>query len=332
MRRAVAAAIGSVAALLLPMAAQAQVSEPTLTPSAALQCLTPPAAERGKLAYPEDALQRKDGGTVSVELRFTGPDAAPGVRVLNDDQAYDALKAAVRRHVGQYRVPCMKEGDPPVLLRQDFVFTPNDGRKVVATTPSDAGDEERREQMRCLVQTGQRKVPEYPWLALQNDVQGNLLVRMRFSAPDRPPQMEVLAGTKKGSLRDSVEQFVAGYRLPCLKGPELSVNTLFMFRIDGGARSFLKDMPLRDFISVTTNHPLPAYFDLNAMACPFELRVQYMQPHEPNKIGELDGPVAARKPFLDWLSRLTLNAPEKTNTELLGNEFTLSVPCGKVDL
>jgi hypothetical protein len=326
-----AAAIVGMAALLCAMSGHAAGAEPTLAPSAALNCLTPSAQERAGLAYPPEALERKDGGTVSVELRFEGPDEAPGVRVLSKN-AFSSLQEAVRKHVRQFRIPCMKAGEEPVVLRQDFVFVPNDGRKVLATAPRDAADERRQVQMRCLTRVGRDKIPEYPPVDLMSGRQGNLFVSMRFTSAERPPELQVLAADGTGHMFEAVSDFVRGYRLPCLQDRELSMDMLFHFRLDGGARTRLKDMSLRSFIASAKDAPRPAYFDLGAMACPFELRVTYQRPHRPNTIGELDGPVEARKPFLDWLSQLTLALPEKKNTAVLGDEFTLAVPCGKIDL
>lgn len=330
MQRA-AAAIVCMVALLCAAPGRAAELEPTLAPSAALNCLTPSAEERAALAYPPDAWVRREGGTVSVELRFDGPDAAPRVRLLDKNES-EALREAVRKHVRQFRVPCMKADDEPVVLRQNFVFVPTDDRKVLTTTPSDAAEERRAAQMRCLTRAGGAKVPEYPVVDQRNGMQGNLFVSVRFTSADAPPELQVLASDATGNMLDSVQKFVRGFRLPCLEDRELSMDMLFRFRMQDGARIRLKDMSLQSFIAAAKGAPQPVHFDLDAMGCPFELRVDYRRPHRANRVGELDGPVEARRPFLDWLSQITLGLPEKKNTAVLGDQFTLAVPCGKLDL
>jgi hypothetical protein len=60
--------------------------------------------------------------------------------------------------------------------------------------------------------------------------------------------------------------------------------------------------------------------------------VQYLRPHLSNHVKELDSSRPERRPFLDWLSRVTLNLNEKTNTAVLGDTFTVHVPCGTLSL
>ena len=330
MKRA-ATAVAGMTMLLCAVPAHAAEQLPLLSPSAALGCLMPSAAERGELAYPQEALESKDGGKVSVELHFKGPDEEPRVRMLSEN-ALSSLQDAVRKHVRQFRVPCIKAGEEPVVLRQDFLFVPNDGRKVITTTASDVADERRKVQMRCLARPGPNKTPEYPAEDQRFGRQGKVFVSMRFTSSERPPELQVLASDATGNMLNEVTDFVRGYRLPCLQDRELSMDVLFNFRMDGCSRTRLNDMSLRSFVAAARDLQRPAYFDLGTMACPFELRVSYQRPHRPNAVGELDGPVEARKPFLDWLSQITLRLPEQSNTAVLGEEFTLAVPCGKVDL
>jgi hypothetical protein len=315
-------------ALLAPAAASADAPDAVLAPSEALQCLTPAAAT---LAYPEQAYSRKEGGTISVELRFAGPDEVPHVKVLNRDTS-DALEEAVRRHVSTFRVPCMKAGGPPVVLRQDYVFIPTDGRRVLAGAPKDEADEHRRAQMRCLMQTRREKMPLYPREDERYERQGNVLLRLTFTAPDQAPKLQTLARPGEGHFLDAAREFASGFRLPCLADAELSMDMLFHFRMEGAPRKFLKDMSLPQFVRAAKSYPTPAYFDLATMDCPFDVRLDYRRPYTASKVGQLDTVNPARQPFLEWLTQITLALPESTNIALLGAEFTLHVPCGKVDL
>ena len=58
-----AAAMGSAAAQAL------QAPE-----SAAVACMTPPPELRPKIVYPAELLERREGGTVTVEMDFVAPD------------------------------------------------------------------------------------------------------------------------------------------------------------------------------------------------------------------------------------------------------------------
>lgn len=325
-RLAILALLGLAAAGPMPAAAQS-----VLTTSAALACLTPPAAERGLPAYPRDAADRKDGGTVKAELLFTGPDQAPTFRSLCPF-IQPAFIAAVQGHVQSWRVPCMPAGGEAVRLLLDFVFTPGDGRRVVSGPPVDAADLQRRLQQRCLTRILPGDHPDYPPAAARAGTQGNILVRLRFDSPTQPPQATFLATGRDPVLKAEVEDWVQGYRLPCMGRAPIDLEMVFRFHLEGGPRTNIRDMALRQFVMSARDVPRPAYFDFTAMGCPFDLRVSYRQPYARNGLFELDNSVPERQPFLDWLSQLALRLPEKTQQQVLGDTFTLSVPCGKLDI
>jgi hypothetical protein len=68
------------------------------------------------------------------------------------------------------------------------------------------------------------------------------------------------------------------------------------------------------------------------MGCPFDLRLSYYRPHRRNVVSELENTNPARAAFMDWLSMVTLNLDSANNTAILGDQITVSVPCGKLDL
>ena len=308
------------------------LAQPMLAPSPSVACLvatpgSPP------LLYPPELLRRKDGGMVKVELRFQAADQAPKVNVLNEDrQTLGKLEDAVREHVVHLRVPCMAAGSPEVVLRRDYVFVPNDGRKVVASQPRDQADLALSEQLACITHVKGLKRPDYPTLALRDDKQGNVYVRLRFEAPDQAPKLGVLAASRHTALVAAVRDYAAGLRLPCLGSQPVEPTQLFMFKIDGGARTVLNDFSLVQMVGAARDLPAGVYFDLNTMQCPFSLRLSYFRPHGPNEVRSLDTHYPARQAFMDWLSQITLNLPDVRNTEVLGQTITVEVPCGTVDL
>lgn len=331
-RRAARLRPWAVAAWGAVLAAGAGAQQLTLAPPVVLDCLTPPPEQRGLPEYPPEALARRDGGTVNVELRFDAPDQAPSVRVL-EPHAFQSLEDAVEQHVRSWRVPCHPIGAAPARLQFSFVFRPeSDGRRVSVTPPRDAAAVQRRQQLACMERVDKRRRPDYPTRARQADEQGNYLVRMRFVAPDQAPEVQLLGGSRSRSLRAEVEDFAAGFRVPCLGGAPLETDLLFSFRLDGGRRTYLNDMALKPWVLSARDLPRPAHFELDTMACPFDLQVTYRQPFARNIVRQLGDADARRLGLIDWIERTTLDLPNALQTEALGSTFKLQVPCGSVDL
>lgn len=306
-------------------------SEPSLAPSPALACLTRASGSLEKIDYPQELLERKEGDTISVELVFHGPEDAPEVKI-NQKNSYRDLVDVVEEYVKGYRVPCMNKNDAAVSLRQDYVFSPNDGRKVMHSSPEDEADMDRKNQLKCMLNVDSMTKPNYPQSALGKKLEGNFFVKVRFDAPDKPPVVDWLAYYELNSLYVSVQNYLNGLRLPCMKDGPVSFTRFYTFKIDGNSTTFLKDMSLKDFLVAAKDLQRPAYFDLNTMTCPFDLRVQYIQPYSKNEILELESTNPNRKVLIDWLSSVTLNLNKRDSIKVLGNIFTLRVPCGKIDL
>lgn len=310
----------------------AAMAQPMLASSDAVACLTLVAGAPA-LVYPEEMLRRKDGGTVRVALRFEAADQPPRVTVLDEDwQNLDGLEDSVRAHVRHLRVPCMPAGSPAVVLRRDYVFVPNDGRKVVASRARDAADQVRRDQLTCIAHLTGLKSPDYPAKARREELQGNVYVRLRFEASDQPPRFELLAAPRQSVFERAVRDYVEQLRMPCLTSTPVEVTQLYTFKFAEGPRVLLKDLNLKQLVGLARDPPSGVYFDLNQMQCPFSLRLRYFRPQGPNQVNELDTTHPARQPFMDWLSQITLNFPPERNTELLGQSITVEVPCGTVDL
>jgi hypothetical protein len=319
-----------VAVLAWCCAAGSSAQTVSLPLSQAIECMTPPEADRGVPDYPAQELQRKDGGTVRVELVFATPDRAPEVRVLTPD-TFDGLIVAVRAFVERLRVPCIDRGAEPVRIVQEYVFRPDDGRPVFALAPVDQADAERARQSKCLMRITPEQRPEYPRSARESGAQGSFLVRLRFADPGAPPEADIVAGPRHRGLRRAVEEFLPGFRLPCQRGEPKTVLVTFHFRLEGGPRAQLRDMSLQQFLGLADSPP-PARFDFNQMACPFDLRVTHYQPYATHTVAQIGDSRPERGEFARWLSRIKLRLTENQTLDLLGTHFTLSVPCGRLDL
>lgn len=295
--------------------------------SAESRCLTPPQDRPQALIYPAGSLARGAGGTVRIEMSFGAPDAEPGVTVLRGEDLDADLVAAVRSHVTRYRVPCLRADAAPVRFRQDFVFRPNEGRKVVWSHPSDEG---ASQAAACITHLRPGSAPSWPVRVA--DSLGKVVLRMRFEAPDQPPKVDVETGDPAHPFAREAVDWAAGLRMPCLTQP-LVARQLYTFRMEGTPERLLPDVPLATFLRGARDVArLPVYFDFRTMGCPFEVRLRYWRPHEANKVGEVGMSLAARRPFLDWLSGLTLELKPAHQALAVGEEFTLTVPCGTLDL
>lgn len=317
--------------LLFALASDAaQAQEMTLAPSAALSCIARKDGKDDKLQYPQEALERKDGGTIKVDMTFSAPDHAPRVKLDSHAQS-EMLDDAVEDYVKGFRLPCMPPSAEPITLHQTYIFTPNDGRKVVATNTEDAADLERAKQMGCIRNVADKDKPVYPMDARRDEAQGKYYLEMTFSSPDKAPELRWLVTGKYSSLRRSVEDYARDLRMPCQHGDPVHARILFDFKITDGERTVLRDMSLRQFVGGAKNLQ-SAYFDLNTMGCPFDLRVRYLQPHERNAVAQLETANPARQAFVDWISNIELNFTDAQLSKIMGDSFTLSVPCGSVNL
>lgn len=323
--------------LAVPVAAQ----QVTLEPSAAVACMTPAADARGVPEYPFVAFKSGHKGRVRVVLSFTSPDTHPAVKVTEhegDDSFVDAVKA----HVRQFRVPCHDGGEKPVRLTFDFRFR-SDDREVFYSGPADADAAAREAQLACMVHESGRKAPAYPDHAQHAQVQGRVVARLRFEAPDKPPAVEVYtradAQSSSASRRDTemlsepIKAWAEGYRLPCLQGRPITTNVVFVFRLERDAYGFKPNMTLMSLLPAVRNIKLQRLnFDFNRMACPFDVELTYYQPHRPNTVAEIGSHDPARRPFLDWLRQSVLDLPEPTLDSVFADTARFTVPCMKINL
>lgn len=310
----------------------AQAPDVRLAPSPSVSCLTPATAQRGEPEYPIALWKRGEGGRVLVELIFTGSDLRPEVKVI-ESTGDSALVDAVKTHVSAFRVPCFDNGQAAVRLRQDFVFTP-DVRKAVMAAPADLADPARRAQLKCMAAKDGSKHPVYPTWASRAQAQGSVLALLKFSAPDQPPQVVLHAHTQSTRrLAEEVGHWAQQLRMPCLQGEPVTAQTVFKFMMEGSEPVGFKNIGFLQFLrKVKDLDRLRADFDTVAMGCPFDVRLTYFQPFVPNSVALLGEPDLRRRPLLEWLTTLTLDLSAQQMDAVLGDTVTLSIPCLKLNL
>lgn len=333
-----AAMVNAAAGLVLGAAAPPAAAQTiTLEPSAAMRCLAPAAEQRGMPEYPFDAWKREHKGRVLVELSFTATDKGPAVKVLTsfgDGDSEDRFVDAVRQHVAAYRVPCLDESaGGPAQLQLEFVFLP-DTREVRSSGPQDPGAARRSELLKCVRHTSGNKAPDYPESALQLNLQGRLLARLHFNAKDQAPQVKVLARPAARPLVSAISTFAAGYRMPCFDGGEpIDATYTYVFVIEGNGAFGLKPLGLLDLMANVRGIRQQALkFDTTTMGCPFNVRLQYRQPHMLNSLSEVDDRNPARQPLLNWLANAHLELPDKSLDAAFADHTVITVPCAKINL
>lgn len=326
--RGLAALLVAACAGLAALSAAAQ--ERTAEPSDAQRCLRHEQGPQAEPEYPSAVYNANQGGQVQIELEFKAPDQPPATRVLLHAGG-EALLTAVERHVKGLRVPCMT-GSQPARLRQTYVFQP-DRRQVHWSRATDPQAESRERLWGCLTHTsGFLRGLEYPRWARREHLQGRVIVRMQFDAPDAPPKLEVFTREFAKRLGDDVEAWASGYRLPCLEGGPLRTTFTFAFHLVDTERYGFRDVAFLKFVgSMRGIRQQTVRFDTNEMGCPFDLRLQYRQPQLPNAVGEVGEPVPARRPLLEWLAAAELDLSSPSLNGVWGDFARFTVPCIKID-
>jgi hypothetical protein len=327
--RAAAAVQVALGALVNHAAGWAQQVD--LLPSAALSCLAPAAEVRGVPEYPFTPWKAGKGGSVKVELVFTTPTGRPEV-LVQAHEGPDELLDAVREHVRAFRVPCLSAIDAPARLVFNFVFKPDDDRRVVWSRSADADETARRQMLACMRHPSGAKGPSYPRRALSSDVQGRVLIRLRFTAPDQPPQVETFARPSAKWLSSASQHWVSDMRMPCHTGGPIDATLTFVYLI-GGAQYGFKPLDLLQLLRLTRGiNAATLKIDTTRMGCPFDLRLDYRQPLLPNRVGEAEPVNPERQPLIDWMKTVELQLSERDLDAVFADTTTVTVPCLKLDL
>ncbi len=326
--------------LLVMVSFRSEAQEPralgegiTIEPKAsAVACLQLSTGDRAPLAYPSDVPDRKESAVVRVKLTFKSADAGPAVDVLYNS-GRPGFEAVVRDHVKAYRLPCLTAQSAPVSAMQEFQFVPGDNsRKVIWNEPRPDADPDDEMIAACLTTKGH---PAYPRRALQDGLQGTVVVRMTFKEPDAAPLTEIVFDGGSAVLANAVKANVRDYRLPCLLPSRVPVTGFqqFAFRLSNDENFVLKDVTLKQFLGgVDGLEKQRIRFDLNTMACPFDVRFKLYQPYMPNAVGEFGTSDPNRREFLEWLKTVSLKLPSDAKRQVIGDSMTIAVPCGILDL
>ncbi|WP_431264110.1 hypothetical protein ACQ859_00270 [Roseateles chitinivorans] len=333
---AAAGALGLLTALLAGGSAHAQQNDISLLPedpaTSPLRCLQQPAAP---IEYPAESRRLELGGTVRVGLSFGAADRAPDVEVLARF-ADERIVNAVRAYVAAYRLPCHVAGQAPLRAVQTFIFRPHELRPVTWSLPVSDEDPARQRAMRSCLRTPADKL-ELHTSKFDRKTVSNTFVRLTFTAPDQPPQTEVLYGSTSGNTQDAFLERAREYRLPCLAPDARPVTFIqqFVLRVnDAGRSSFKDEVSLGEFLSnIKGIREQQADFDFNTMNCPFTVAWSLGKPAMPNRVGEIGGGHDSnRTEFLAWLAGLEMDLKPERFERLLGRTVRINVGCGPLRL
>jgi hypothetical protein len=319
----VLALVGSAGAL-----AQATVAA-DVPDAATAACLTPKSHEGTKVLYPTDLLDSKSDGIVRLRMEFFDADMPPRASVLYSSA--EAFEQAARKRVRDYRLPCLKAGAAPVVLLQEFSFDPRDGRRVMVADP-----QALEIRANCVLEGINPSELAYPARAMQNGVTGSVLVQARFEASGQAPSSVTVLNPAPAILAFAASEHMKGARLVC-KEPSgtwpKSALQGFKFHIENSATVRLKDLSFVQFLGLVDKiETQRVRFDLNSMACPFELEWVLHRPYAENGVGEVGQTDPNRQALLAWLRDVELRIPLVTLNQVLGDTIRITVPCGLVDL
>jgi hypothetical protein len=326
--------LAAVAAALCGMTAAAQTI--VAAPSAAQRCLTRGTVLLGTPVYPQEAFERKIDGRVVVDMEFTAADVPPRLVKIDAGRDHHArdFEDSVRAFIKAYRVPCLVVGES-TTLRQEFVFVAQDRRGVAFMAMADEQEMRNQRLNACVRRAPDASLPAYPANDLRLERQGTVVAKLRFLDATGAPQVSILDdGGSAGFGRNVTDFALRAMRMPCHDGVgPVDTTMLFIFRVEGGARVVLKDMPFLTLLAgVKDIRQAQLYFDFNTMGCPFDVHFVPMQPHARNTVGEIGEPHPERRFFLDWLSRQQLALGSRELNAVLGQSARVSVPCTVVHL
>jgi len=343
--RAIGNGLGPAAAVLLAAflfvistsAVHADTTE--IADNSALQCL-----QRGteplKLT-PEDieTAQGRHASYMRVKLEFRAPDQAPVVEVMANT-ARGRVYVAVLKYLDQYRLPCVGETSKgPVTATQEFHFDPVGGAD---SKPLHLAENSLDPRRACLVlphRPIQTQMDRATFKKLWDRGVGvaKVIVEVRFTgdAASRP-EIKTLH-SDASSFERSVRDHLADYSMPCRKAGDAPYafrqNFTFAINKDFPAKFSADVLPLQHFLtSVRDIQKQKVFFDLNTMACPFQVRWEHLRPVQSNDARSVGKHDANREEFLFWLRSLELELSAKQSRALLGESVFLDVPCGVLEL
>ena len=314
--------------------AVAQTGVATLHPAAA--CIAPVDGAEAQPAYPERALDKRDTGTVEVELTFADATSAPRFTLLRNkgDQTF---VDAVRAHALALRAPCLQPADGAAVVRREYRFTP--GGVHVSRSSQTPQERERQRALLACIKTaggGAPRSPKYPWSALRDGVSGRVVAELMFNSPNDPPNVRLHHSPLAAPLAKAVGDDLEGWRMACHQGGPAYSRWQFNYSFEGEPPAGFKGLGFRTFLgSVKGVDSQRLAIDTREMGCPFDVLLSYLQPYLPNDVAELnetDTSNPARAPLLDWLANAELDLTRLQHRAVFGDRLTLTVPCIVIDL
>jgi hypothetical protein len=302
------------------------------SPSAAQRCLTRGEILPGTPKYPQEAYDRREGGRVLVDLEFEQPNAPPSVKIV-EESGDSSFVAAVREFIDAYRVPCLEPGQRS-QLRQEFVFKPSDGRRVLASVPIDADERRRRTMVGCVAHERPAERISYPMAAINRGESGTVVLSLEFIDANSAPRITVLDRAGSSILSSAAQRHAEGFRMPCHEGTPVDLLWLYAFSFSDETRTVLpREVSLTTFLrSIKGIQNANVYFDFKMLGCPFDVRLKLYRPYGNNVVGELGERNEERRFFIDWLRRQELDLDTQTLNRVLGQSLTVSVPCTVLSL
>ncbi len=317
-----------VVASLLALPCAAQTQDTMRLPSDRLACLVRPT--KLPQAKPQHEYDRRTG-FMRVKLRFTQADAPPQVEMLHA-MADPAMQSEVQRYLRGYRLPCLSANDPAVEAVQEFDLATQRVDGEVAPLASETFAKQ------CVV------LPPEP-LTLKSSTylrktRNVMRASIRFEGDgQQAPTVNFAFSNGDASLENLVRNHISRYRMPCRTAtdPVYESTQSFHFYRGDVSRSVLKrdEFTMQEYLaSVTDNTKLTGHFDLNTMACPFQVNVMLQQPFLANAITEIGEPNPNRAPLLQWMAKLPLKfmVDKDQAQDLFGTQIKVSLPCSVLKL
>lgn len=313
-------------------AALAQTDVPDRSGEKALACLVRP---EGGLAYPESALKQRLSGFYRLQMRFTSATKPPEAEVLFE-AGTESLRGAVLEHVARLRLPCLAAGQSVTAI-QEFSFDALGVGRVKSPAPLNVAAPQPARYAQCLRTPGSPPELNGPdaFSRIRRVMKdGNLIAELHFDGPDQPPRVQALYDSLSTADRHAVLAYVAQYRLPCLPaGKEAAIRQQFSVHWTANNSFAFNDLSIVKFLGLVKDvNARPVEFNLDTMACPFQLRWRLGRPAVANDVQEAGPPNANRLPLMAWLGDVELNLTQEQFEGLLGAELLVQVPCGTIKL
>jgi hypothetical protein len=329
---AVAARLSRLTLTALLAAGQAQAQdriEPE--PSPALGCLKVRDGAPDEPVYPFDAYKGGLSGKVRAQVTLPGGLFGNAVNIVARE-GDDAFVEAARSYLRSLQAPCLKRGET-ATLSYEFIFRP-DGRQVVWGMPSEVAEAKHQALRDCIRHERPGSAIVYPDRARREAVEGRVLAILTFSSAEGPPEIEFLNRAQTRVFLPGVRDWALGQRMPCHPGGEpIMLRQQFVFRLEGAGAYGFKPLTLRDVLAVTKGiRERGLVLDTTTMGCPFDVKVQYLQPLRRNVVGEVGASDPRRRPLLDFLAGAELQLREDMLDAVFADTADVAVPCLRIKL